>query len=350
MKPFCLSFLSLTMAGVCLLSVSSIGMSQEADRLYPKTGATVTGQIIEITRDKVTIEVRGNNQNYAVQDIARIVYESEPPLLSRTKELVANGQWDMAYENIRKVDAKAISRDEAKQDYEFYKGYLLAYMALRGKGDPKGAASVLAAYEKANPQSIHYYDTVEQLGELAEALGLPDRAIKYYETLSTASSPDAKFRANYLVGKTLLAQGKLAEAKKAFGDVVAANATNPGAKKMQNMAKVSLIRCDSADKSKSAEAIKNLMQLVVDGDASDNSLMAHIYNALGDINRREGKNEEAAIAFLHTDLLFASESDAHAEALYNLSQIWGQIGDPQRGADAKARLQEQYGGTPWAKK
>ncbi len=323
---------------------------QDADRLYPKSGAAVTGKIEEMTRDGVVIEVRGTNQKFATQDIARIVYEGEPQLLSRVKELVANGQIDTAVENFKKVDPKSISREESKKDFEFYKGYLQAYLALKGQGDPKVAANSLAKYEKENPQTIHYYDTVEQLGELAIALQRYDMAATYYKSLGTAPSPDAKFRSSYLVGKALLIQGKLAEAKTSFNEVISANATNPGAKKMQNMAKVSLIRCDAADKAKAAEAEKNLMQMVMENDATDVPLMAHIYNALGDLARREGKNEQATLAFLHTDLLFASEGDAHAEALFNLSQLWGQVGDPQRAADAKARLQSQYGGTPWAKK
>jgi hypothetical protein len=63
-----------------------------------------------------------------------------------------------------------------------------------------------------------------------------------------------------------------------------------------------------------------------------------------------GQNEGAVLAFLHTDMLFANQPDSHAEALYQLSTLWGKLGEPQRAADAKARLANLYAGSSWAKK
>ncbi len=58
----------------------------------------------------------------------------------------------------------------------------------------------------------------------------------------------------------------------------------------------------------------------------------------------------AVLAYLRTDLLFFSDADAHAEALYQLSKLWPKIGEPARAADARSRLVAQYSGSAWANK
>ena len=56
------------------------------------------------------------------------------------------------------------------------------------------------------------------------------------------------------------------------------------------------------------------------------------------------------ISYLKTDLLYASEIEAHAEALYWLSQLWPKIGENQRATEAKSRLAKLYPTSLWLKK
>ena len=60
---------------------------------------------------------------------------------------------------------------------------------------------------------------------------------------------------------------------------------------------------------------------------------------------------DSASLFKDTYMLeFLGLPDSHAEALYQLSGLWTKLGDPQRAADAKARLMNLYAGSSWAKK
>ena len=43
--------------------------AQERDRVFPVKGAAVTGKIVEKSRDRVVIEVRGNNQNFPSNEV-----------------------------------------------------------------------------------------------------------------------------------------------------------------------------------------------------------------------------------------------------------------------------------------
>ncbi len=93
--------------------------AQEADKLYPSTGVAVTGKIVEMTRNGVVMEVRGAKNNYEANIIQRIVYEGEPPALTRAKEAVANEQWDEALESLKKVDFKSIVRKRSRRTSRF---------------------------------------------------------------------------------------------------------------------------------------------------------------------------------------------------------------------------------------
>jgi tetratricopeptide (TPR) repeat protein len=347
-KPAAIAF-RLLCSGLVGWTMMAQAISQEADKLYPKSGATQTGKIVDMTRDSVVMEIRDNKQNFPSSDILRIVYEGEPPQFSRAKEQAATDQWDQALESLKRIDTKSIERPEIKNELLFYQGLVLGQLALQGQGDAAAAKARLLEFARANPKSFHFYQLSEMLGLLAVSLGANEEAAKYFGAMSSSPVAETMLQGRYLMGSALLTQGKPAEAKKAFSDAIAASADSVAAKKYQKLSKVAINRCDILD-GKTAAAIENLRKMVEEGDATDSQLFSAIYNALGLAHQKEGKNQEAVLDFLHTDLLFQSETDMHAEALYYLSQLFATIGEPQRAADAKSRLQSLYSNSTWAKK
>jgi len=351
-KPRCNPMLLLSRVTLVVFLNMTLGTtanSQEADKLYPKSGSTQTGVIIEMTRDNVVMEIRGNNQNFPSSDILRIVYDGEPALFSRAKEQVATDQWDQALESLKRVDPKSVQRPEVKNELLFYQGLVTGQLALQGQGDAAAAKTRLLEFARANPKSYHFYRLSEMLGMLAVSIGASDEAAKYFGAMGLSPVPEIMLQGRYLMGSALLAQGKTQEAKKAFTEAIAANADSVAAKKFQKLSKVAINRCDILD-GKIPAAIDSLRKMVDEGDATDSQLFAAIYNSLGLAHQKNGKNQEAILDFLHTDLLFQSEIDMHAEALYYLSQLFAAIGEPQRAADAKSRLQSLYSNSTWAKK
>lgn len=65
---------------VCLCLVSSL---QAQDKVYPVQGAVATGKIIEITRNEITIEVRGNKQKLPLAEVRKVTFDDEPSGLDR---------------------------------------------------------------------------------------------------------------------------------------------------------------------------------------------------------------------------------------------------------------------------
>lgn len=341
---------SATQAAIAIFaSVSMVLPGLCQDRVFPLKGVAGTGKIVERTRDKVVIEKGGANQNFDTNQISRVVFDGEPQPLTRAKVLIGDGQLDQAIEEFRKIDFSSIKADEIKQDYQFFKGYITALNALRGKGDAAAASKQLLAWAKDNSTSHLFYMASEKLGELSMATGTPDQASRYFGVLATSPFDDFKVKGNYLGGKALMANKQIPEARTKFNAVAQSQVSDAVSLKFKKLASLASIRCDAAD-GKAPQAIEALEKMVDEGDSNDAELFSELFNALGGILRAAGNNDEAILAFLKTDLLYASEPDAHAEALYNLSQLWPLIGENQRATETKSRLSKLYPTSPWLKK
>ena len=90
---------------------------------------------------------------------------------------------------------------------------------------------------------------------------------------------------------------------------------------------------------------------IIKSENPDNTqLFAYAYNALGTCHLQNKNLKEARTAFLHTELLFSKESEAMAEALYNLSLIWPDLGNNDRAIKARESLKNSFRNSYWARK
>jgi tetratricopeptide (TPR) repeat protein len=101
---------------------------------------------------------------------------------------------------------------------------------------------------------------------------------------------------------------------------------------------------------KTDEAIRIVENIILNASPENEILQARAYNVLGTAYRQANRTNEALLAFLHVDLLYPTVMDAHAEALGNLVELWGQVHRAERAQRAKKTLEEQYKESPWAKK
>ena len=66
-------------------------------------------------------------------------------------------------------------------------------MALGGQGvKPQAAGEDLLGFLKANPNSFHYYEANELIGDLLMSVGKFKPALAFYKKLADSSSPDSK--------------------------------------------------------------------------------------------------------------------------------------------------------------
>ena len=319
------------------------------DKVFPLKGVAGTGKIVERTRDKIVLEKGEVKQNFDTNQISRIIFEGEPQPLTRAKEYILDGKVDQAIEEFRKIDVPSLKSHDIKQDYQFFRGYIAALNALRGKGDAAAASKLLLAWAKENATSHNFYLASEKLGELAIATGTPDQAARFFGVLASSPFDDLKIKGNYMGGKALLANKQIPDARAKFNDVAQSQVSDPISLKFKKLASLAAVRCDAAE-GKAPQAIAALEKMVDEGDSTDAELFSELFNAQGGILRAAGKNDEAILAFLKTDLLYETAVDAHAEALSELSQLWQLVGENQRATETKSRLEKLYPSSLWLKK
>jgi hypothetical protein len=186
-----------------LLLCSSLSFAQDKDRVFPtKGGAAATGKIIERTKDKVVIEnIKGTPQNYATNEILRLVFDGEPPQLSRAKDNIVQAQYDQAKDELSKVVVDTLKSEDMKEEYLFYKTYLSGAMALRGQGDPSEASKALLTWAGKYRTSHNFYAASEMLGNLAIASGTPDQAAKFFGAFASAPFVDYKLKEVFSKGE-----------------------------------------------------------------------------------------------------------------------------------------------------
>ena len=98
-----------------------------------------------------------------------------------------------------------------------------------------------------------------------------------------------------------------------------------------------------------SEAGRAIVEKIIKEENPDNGMLfAYAYNTLGTCHVQSQQPKPAAIAFLHTELLYGTESDPHAEALYNLAKLWPQLEETDRANRARQALKSRYRNTYWA--
>lgn len=338
------SFVALAI--VCLFT----GMLAAQDKVYPLQGGVASGKIIQITPTEVTIEVRGAEQKVPIAEVRKIVFDDEPSGLDRARDFFAQEQYTQALDELKKLDPTSFKNPLVAQDFEFYKFYSEGKLGLIGTGGSKeNAAAGLVALATKNRNTHHLYELSALLGDLAIALGKPDGAVRYYGILLTAPNAETKANGVYRLAQLELGQGKFSEARTRFQQLTSLNSTSAAMTRVKSLAEVGLAVCDARD-GKPQQALDQLKQMVSKYDSTDQELFARIYNAQGACYLSLKNTNLAVLAFLRTDLLFFTDPDAHAEALYNLTQLWPKAGEPTRATETRARLVGQYAGSVWANK
>ncbi|MFM9197316.1 MAG: hypothetical protein ACKOWG_16575, partial [Planctomycetia bacterium] len=76
----------------------------------------------------------------------------------------------------------------------------------------------------------------------------------------------------------------------------------------------------------------------------DYTVLGGMYRAMG------GKDQDALISYLTVDLVYNGLPESHAEALFNLGELWEKGNNPERAGEARQSLKTLYATSPWAAK
>lgn len=315
----------------------------QLDRVYPTSGAATSGTIQQISRDAVQIRTSSGATTIPSNEIRKIVFGGEPSPLSRARDLYLDEQYEPALEQLRSVELAKLERPEIRADAEFYIAAAQGRKALEGNGDKKEAVGSLIGAARSNIQSWHFYEISRLLGDLASALGSTEHAVKYYSALGTAPFPEYKLQARYSEGWAQLQNGNFNAARQRFEDVVSSTANSEEALRLQKLARVGRAQA-MAGAGEAQAALDEVQQMIDQGDPSDMELFARLYNARGAALSSLQDYEGAVLAYLATHLMFSAQTDAHAEALRQLVQLWPKVGRPERASEYRSILERLYPG------
>jgi tetratricopeptide (TPR) repeat protein len=339
---------SLLLASVFAWGLPALN-SLAQDKVFPKQGVPATGKITKITPNEVVIEVRSKEQTYALLDVRKITFDGEPNGLDRARENMLAGQFNQALEELKKLAQADLKTPSVQQDYEFYRWYGEGKLGLAGSGDKNAAIRGLMGLASKNRNTHHLFPLAEMLGELSLAVGQPDKAANFFSMLANSTDSETKARGLYQLARVDLALNKVDEAKGRLQQLSSASSTSPGLIRLKTLAEVGLAECKLLEGDPQG-ALNTLNALVQKNDSSDLELFAAIKNAQGACYQSLDQPKQALLRYLQTDLLFFTAPEAHAEALYHLTQLWTVVGEPARAAEARSRLTSLYASSTWANK
>ncbi|EAQ79842.1 hypothetical protein [Blastopirellula marina] len=330
-------FLSLTL-------IAALTSVVAADQIRTESGGQ-SGSIVNSTKDALILNKSGSPVEIPVEDIVTVSFDDESFPLKQARQEAANGQLQDALDRLAKLEPSG--PDLVKQESEYLKAYCTARLALAGSADQKVATELLFKFAQSAPNSWHFYEAAELLGDLAVAQQQYDRATLYYSSIANAKSADYRARARVLAARALIAQDKFAEASKMYDEVLALKAPSSGVARQKDFATVGKAIC-LAELGKPADGVKMIEPVLERANPKDIDLFSAAYNALGRCHQKAGQPKDALLAYLHTDILFYGNPEMHAEALYYLSKLWKEVNDPDKGVAAYDLLRSRYAGSRWA--
>lgn len=335
----------------CCMIVPAI--SRAADDTLKKVGEPpVKCQISLINRDEVKYTRSGKEETVPTHDIESIRLADEPPQLNLARNSAHTGRYENALKELDKIDIDAISRAESKGEAQYLRAYCNARQVLGGSGDVKDvkkAGDQLMAFINANPNSYRYYAANELAGDLLVALGKYETAANFYKVLATASADAYKIKAGIDTGRAKLAEKKYVDAQQDF-DTALSLAEKGEATEIQKLAATIGKAACLGQSGKPEEGVKLTEEVIKNLPPEEADLHARAYIAQGNCYRQMPNHASpAVIAFLQVHLLYNSNPQLHAEALWNLASLWPEVKRPDRGGEAAALLKERYPNTTWAK-
>lgn len=338
---------SILWAAAVLLAAVAPALAADQVKTTARERSIVLGAITKIDRFEIAIETtRGESRQIPVNEIVQIVFEDEPTALSAGRKQCNDGDYQQAKETLEKLNTAEMKRPDMVAEVQFLKANAATQLALAGEGEIKEAGRLLVDFVTNHDSSYRYLQACELLGNLLVANNSFDKATIYYQKLAEAPWADYKMRAGIAVGRTLLAQGKTAEAAKAFDEVAANPAADEMAEQQRLTAKVGKARCLVAA-SKADQAIAMLDDIIAKIDADNDDLHAMAYTAQGIALRKAGKAKEAMLAFLHVDLLYPTSPELHAESLFNLVELFGEMHNEHHARRMRETLKDSYPKSRW---
>jgi tetratricopeptide (TPR) repeat protein len=337
----------------CALSTSA-SFAQTVDRIRKLDRTEVVGEIAGMSPDAVSIAKSGSGEQESVpvELIRDVMFGDEPDALRSARAMLQRQDAAGALSELEKLgeaDLNGVS-DAVQTDVDFVRAGGAALRAMATGQGADAAVKGLQTFLTKHSRSYHTYRVQELLGDLLGSGGKFDEAAKAYAALEKGP-PAYRVRAACAKAGLLFEQGKFAEADREYGNAlkVETTAEDEASAAQKREADLGRARC-LARQGQADAAVAKIDAVVQTADPEDIETLAKAYNALGDAHLAGGRDQDALIAFLTVDLVYGTFPDSHAEALYNLVQLWEKAKNPERSREARQLLEATYPESPWTRR
>lgn len=342
---------------IVLAVLPGVARSQSPDRvrLTEKVDGAmdIIGEIVALNPGDVEIKDQRNDEvrKLPIDRIREVILGGEPESLRNARNLLARQDAAGAVEEVAKITQVELdgASDNILAEYAFVKAAAAARQATVTGADLAGGEKALREFLQKNPRSHHVFQGSELLGDLLVRAGKFDEAAAAYAALEKGP-PAFRVRAATAKATSFYEQKKYAEAEKEYeaAGKIQTDPKDEASARQKREAQAGQARC-LARQGKPADAIKSVQDVIRAADPEDRELLGRAYATLGDAYRAANKEQDALIAFLTVDLVYNTLPESHAEALYNLVQLWQKAQNPERSREARQSLETSYPDSRWTK-
>ena len=321
----------------------------QSDTIKRSEGRDIRCQVTAITKQSVAYDLNGQPAQISAGEIQYIEFDDEPADIGRARLRLDNGQFADCLTELQKVAFGSLSPPlQAEHAYLRAKAETKKAM-IDGTSTTREAATAVGEALRSFADSYHYYDLLNDFGTLAFHTGEMAVAEKSFQELASCGIPSFSLNGSLQLARVYLEQAKPAEAQEALTQVLQSSATDNFAQDAKLIARCLAARVQAAEGNADA-GIAQIEQIIANEDSERKRVFASCYNSLGLCHLSLDDPRSARMDLLHTDLLYASEGDLHAEALYYLADIWTRLGETDRALRDKQILSQRYRNTYWANK
>lgn len=329
---------------------SLAGVSLAQDSITLKSGGSrskVSGKVSSMSPTEVVITSGGKSTDVPAGNIRKIEFGSEPSSLDKARERYDDGRFDDCLVELQKIDPPPAAGN-ILHEIECLKALATAQISLRGGAiTAQNAGTAMVEFLRKYPDSYRWFTATELLGRLFEAVGRVDLAENEFTKMSQAEWPEYKTIGLFRLGNAQLKLKEYEKAKQNYSEIAQIDANDDVTIKYKQLALCQAAKTDAL--AGNTAAAQSTIEAMIKQENPDNKLLfAYLYNALGACYESVKDWQQAAIAYLHTELLFSEDPDANAEALKRLSEIWPKLGETDRANRAMTTLKNRYRNSYWA--
>ncbi|MFM7207715.1 MAG: hypothetical protein ACKO4T_13720 [Planctomycetaceae bacterium] len=353
--PFhAIPLLAVAIVGVAVATAFQPAAAEEPaqDRVRLLDGSEIRGEITDMSPNSLTLETKDGSSSVSIEAVREVRFGGEPDGLRDARTLVLRRDGTAALAELETIDADELREADAeiRDDVSFVKAAATALQALATGTDLARGQKLAADFVAAHPRSVHLYAMQELLGDLLAAQGRPVDAARAYDALA-GGPPAVAVRAATRKADLQFREGRFAEAQRGYEAAAKAAAGIKGKAGLRSVRQADLGRARCLISQERAADAVAAVSAILAGDDADAATLGGVFNVLGAAQRAlPGHEQDALIAFLTVDLVHNEVAEDHAEALFNLVELWEQVNFPERAREARQALETTYPQSPWTKR